>query len=282
MVFAAGILLWQNKQNQAKQEEQKRIALAEKARQDSLANALAEVRRRATSNQIIQVGNVEFEMVYVEGGTFTMGATSEQGSDAEFDEFPVHRVTLSGFHIGKYEVTQDLWREVMGSNPSKNKQGGKYLVENVSWNDCQKFIEKLNARTGLNFRLPTEAEWEYAARGGNKSKGYKYAGSDYLDEVGWYRNNSNYKHSYPEGQKKPNELGLYDMSGNVYEWCQDRYGEYSSEMQTNPTGSASGRDRVLRGGGYWAVAEVCRVSLRYYRDPGFSYEFIGLRLVLSL
>ena len=132
VVIAAGILLWQNKQNQAKQEEQKRIALAEKARQDSLANALAEVRRRATSNQIIQVGNVEFEMVYVEGGTFTMGGTSDQGSDAYSDEKPVHSVTLSSFHIGKYEVTQGLWREVMGSNPSDNQAGDDYPVENVS------------------------------------------------------------------------------------------------------------------------------------------------------
>ena len=357
VVFAAGILLWQNKQNQAKQEAQERIALAERARQDSLANALAEAQRKAkeaeesyrkaeqerqrqaeakaeqerlaqqerqrqeearnqreaeakvkaeqerlaqqerqrqeearkqreaeawrrapTSNHIIRVGDVEFEMVYVEGGTFMMGP-SEQDNDFWVDELPTHRVTLSGFHIGKYEVTQGLWKEVMGSNPSDNKAGDHYPVEDVSWYDCQDFVRKLNDRTGLTFRLPTEAEWEYAARGGKKSRGYKYSGSNSVDDVAWYLYDGSCK-MYPVGRKFPNELGLYDMSGNVDEWCQDWYGKYSSEAQTNPTGPQSGDRRILRGGNRCSSAENCRVSARSHSSPGS--RGYGLRLVLSL
>ena len=236
-----------------------------------------------SQNRLIQVGDVRFEMVYVEGGTFRMGATEEQGEDAFDREKPVHRVTLSSYLIGKHEVPQALGEEVMGCNPSKNKQGGDYPVENVScWFDCQEFIEKLNARTGMKFRLPTEAEWEYAARGGNRSKGYKYAGSDNLDEVGWYDENSGF-HTHPVGEKKANELGLYDMSGNVFEWCQDWYGDYSSEAQTNPVGPQSGGLRVLRGGSRWCNARNCRVSYRGNRGPGnWNGDCYGLRLVLSL
>ena len=231
-------------------------------------------------NRIIQVGNVQFEMVHVEGGTFRMGATEEQGRDAWDNGKPVHRVTLASYLIGKHEVTQALWEEVMGCNPSKNKQGGDYPVENVSWFDCQEFIGKLNARTGMRFRLPREAEWEYAARGGDRSKGYKYAGSNNLNEAGWYGDNS--RHTHPVGEKKPNELGLYDMSGNVWEWCQDWYGDYMEESQTNPTGLQSGRIRVLRGGSYWNDARSCRVSFRLGGDPGRWNGGHGLRLVLSL
>ena len=234
-----------------------------------------------SKNRIVQVGNVRFEMVYVEGGTFQMGATEEQGEDAFDREKPVHRVTLSSYLIGKHEVTQALWEEVMGVNPSVNKQGGDYPVEYVSWNDCQEFIKKLNARTGMKFRLPTEAEWEYAARGGNRGKGYKYAGGDNLDEVGWFIDNSG-NLTHPVGEKKPNELGLYDMSGNVWEWCQDWRGAYSSEAQKNPAGPQSGRGRVLRGGGSWRFARSCRVSYRYYFVPGYGLDDFGLRLVLSL
>ena len=234
----------------------------------------------ATQNRIVQVGNVQFEMVHVEGGTFRMGATKEQG-DARNNERPVHPVTLSSYLIGKHEVTQALWEEVMRSNPGYIERED-YPVGWVSWNDCQEFIEKLNARTGMKFRLPTEAEWEYAARGGNKSKGYKYAGSDNLDEVGWYDENSGC-HTHPVGEKKPNELGLYDMSGNLYEWCQDWGGVYINEAQTNPTGRQSGVLRVLRGGSRWGSARSCRVSNRYYGDPGSRYDNNrGLRLVLSL
>ncbi len=244
-------------------------------------DAAKAVSQPATQNRLVQVGNVQFEMVHVEGGTFRMGATEEQGDDADGDEKPVHRVTLSSYLIGKHEVTQALWEEVMGSNPSHNKQGGDYPVECASWDDCQEFIEKLNARTGMKFRLPTEAEWEYAARGGNRSKGYKYAGSNNLNEAGWYDGNSG-NHTHPVGEKKPNELGLYDMSGNVYEWCQDWGGVYINEAQTNPTGRQSGVLRVLRGGSRWNNAGSCRVSNRYYGDPGSRYDNNrGLRLVLS-
>ena len=246
-----------------------------------LTGEVLEGAQSESQNRLIQVGDVQFEMVYVEGGTFQMGATEEQGKDAYDSEKPVHRVTLSSYLIGKHEVTQALWEEVMGSNPSENNQGGDYPVECVSWDDCQEFIEKLNARTGMEFRLPTEAEWEYAARGGNRSKGYKYAGSNNLDDVGWYGDNSD-EHTHPVGRKKPNELGLYDMSGNVFEWCQDWYGDYSSEAQTNPTGLQSGRFRVLRGGGIWGHARRCRVSYRSYGGPGIGIVSLGLRLVLSL
>ena len=244
-------------------------------------DAAKAVLQPATQNRIVQVGNVQFEMVYVEGGTFRMGATAEQGEDARDNEKPVHRVILSSYLIGKHEVTQALWETVMGSNPSRNKQGGDYPVENVSWNDCQEFIEKLNVRTGMKFRLPTEAEWEYAARGGSRSKEYKYAGSNDLDEVGWYADNGG-KDTHPVGQKKANELGLYDMSGNVLEWCQDWYEDYTVEAQTNPAGPQSGRSRVLRGGARWGIAEFCRVSFRDCSYPGNAFFRDGLRLVLSL
>ncbi|MBQ6584525.1 MAG: formylglycine-generating enzyme family protein [Alistipes sp.] len=221
----------------------------------------------------------DFDMVYVEGGTFTMGATSEQGSDAYSDESPIHSVTVSDFYIGKYEVTQAQWRAVMGSNPSYFT-GDNLPVKQVSWDDIQEFITKLNTMTGKTFRLPTEAEWEYAARGGNQSKGYKYSGSNTLDNVAWYTNNSGGK-THPVGQKQPNELGLYDMSGNVWEWCQDWYGSYSSSSQTNPTGPNSGYGRVLRGGSWFSNAALCRVSSRSYSNPHSHYGNHGFRLACS-
>ena len=222
--------------------------------------------------------NLVDNMVHVEGGTFTMGATSEQGSDADNNEYPTHQVTLSSFSIGKYEVTQEEWEAVMGSNPS-NFKGAKLPVEQVSWEDCQEFIRKLNALTGKRFRLPTEAEWEYAARGGNRSHGYKYAGSDNLGSMAWFTDNSGNK-THPVGQKSPNELGLYDMSGNVWEWCQDRYGDYSSSSETNPTGPNSGSYRVLRGGSWISDAWLWRSSCRYYYAPSRRYYYLGLRLAL--
>ncbi|MDY4184659.1 MAG: SUMF1/EgtB/PvdO family nonheme iron enzyme [Sodaliphilus sp.] len=222
--------------------------------------------------------NVMFEMVRVEGGTFTMGATAEQASDAFSDELPTHKVTLSPFLIGKYEVSQTLWLAVMGENPSVNT-GINLPVDNVTWNECQTFITKLNELTGKNFRLLTEAEWEYAARGGNKSKGYKYSGSNNLGDVAWYIDNSN-NTSHAMGTKAPNELGIYDMTGNVMEWVSDWKGSYSSGAQTNPTGPDSGTYRVNRGGSYGNVERLSRITNRNSIDPNMSSKTMGLRLCL--
>ena len=224
----------------------------------------------ATNSEIetFTVNGVAFKMVKVAGGTFQMGATSEQGSKAYDGGYPVHSVTLSDYYIGQTEVTQELWEAVMGINPSKFKGDNQCPVEKVSWEDCQEFIEKLNRLTGKNFRLPTEAEWEYAARGGNKSKGYKYSGSNDADAVAWYGDNSGGK-THPVATKQSNELGLYDMSGNVWEWCQDWYGDYSSNSQTNPRGASTGSLRVLRGGSWNDIARGVRVSYRYYITPDF-------------
>ena len=227
------------------------------------------------------VNGVSFKMIAIEGGTFTMGATPEQGTDATDYEKPAHQVTLSDYYIGQYEVTQELWEAVMESNPSEYK-GPKNPVEQVSWDDIvNDFLPKLNKLTGKNFTLPTEAQWEFAARGGNKSKGYKYSGSHTIDDVAWYHDNSEIK-THEIGQKLPNELGLYDMSGNVWEWCSDYWwGEYSAEAQTDPTGPSSGSTRVLRGGYYNYNAWFCRVSYRYYDHPGRGTD-AGFRLALAL
>ena len=248
-----------------------------------------------SGTQTFTVNGVSFTMVGVQGGTFTMGATEEQGSDAYDSEKPAHQVTLSSYRIGQTEVTQALWQAVMGSNPSyfQSSTDSDYgtnmqrPVENVSWNGCQEFITKLNQLTGKQFRLPTEAEWEYAARGGNKSKGYKYAGSNTVGDVAWYRDNipsqSEGTTGYgtqPVGTKAPNELGLYDMSGNVLEWCQDCYGSYSSDAQTNPTGPSSGSYRVRRGGDWSSSARRCRVSNRGYSTPAGRGSDMGFRLAL--
>ena len=226
-----------------------------------------------SSIKTYNVNGVSFKMITVEGGTFTMGATSEQGRDADSDEKPPHSVTLSSYNIGETEVTQELWQAVMGSNPSVFKDSNR-PVEMVSWRDCQNFITRLNALTDENFRLPTEAEWEFAARGGNRSKGYKYAGSNTIDDVAWY--NSNRTHDV--ATKQPNELGLYDMSGNVHEWCYDWYGDYSSSAQTNPTGPATGFLRVHRGGGRISDAEYCRTSHRCRILASYYDDGIGFRL----
>ena len=243
---------------------------------------------KSTASSLPAVKRLIEDMVFVAGGTFQMGATSEQHDDAFEDERPVHQVTLDNFYICKYEVTQALWKEVMGSNPSYWK-GDNLPVENVSWNDCQDFIRKLNALTGKSFRLPTEAEWEFAARGGNNSRGYKYAGSDNIGDVAWYEDNSGEK-THAVGTKLPNELGLYDMSGNVWEWCQDWYGGYSNIPQNNPKGPNGGKSgffrslfssRVLRGGGWNGGARLCRSSLRDISAPAYRGLSSGLRLVLS-
>ena len=220
------------------------------------------------------------EMVKVEGGTFMMGATSEM-KNPNSNEKPVHQVTLTNdYYMGKYEVTQALWQAVMGSNPSEYK-GDNLPVETVSWNDCQKFISKLNSLTGRMFRLPTEAEWEYAARGGKESRGYQYSGSSNISDVAWYDETSGSK-THPVGTKQANELGIYDMTGNVWEWCSDWYSSYSSSSQTNPTGSDSGSARVSRGGGWFNDASYCRLSVRFYYTPDFRLDILGLRLALSV
>lgn len=236
----------------------------------------------STGNRTFTVNGVSFEMVFVEGGTFQMGATSEQWSEAYDNVKPVHSVTLSDFCIGKTEVTKALWKAVMSKNPSKIKEDNRPVIE-VSWNDCQKFIEKLNAMTGANFRLPTEAEWEYAARGGKETKGFKYSGSNDLSSVAWYMANSRYK-SHPVATKQPNELGLYDMSGNVLEWCQDWYADdyYSNSPQVNPQGPDSGLERVMRGGSWANLSEGCLVFSRNYKYPYGRFNFIGLRLLLPV
>ena len=222
---------------------------------------------------------ISIDMVRVEAGTFIMGATPEMKEPFDWEK-PTHQVTLTNdYYIGKYEVTQALWQAVMGNNPSEFK-GDNLPVEKVSWDDCQEFISKLSNMTGKKFRLPTEAEWEYAARGGKKSRGYQYSGSNNLSDVAWYKDNSDSK-THAVGSKQANELGIYDMSGNVREWCQDWYGNYSSISQTNPTGVTSGSYRVSRGGGWGGYVWFCHSSYRGYDTPDGRNDFLGLRLVLS-
>ncbi|MDE6113252.1 MAG: SUMF1/EgtB/PvdO family nonheme iron enzyme [Bacteroidales bacterium] len=226
---------------------------------------------------------LEASMVYVEGGAFLMGATQEQGNDAWTREFPAHEVTLDGFYIGKTEVTQAQWMAVVGTNPSSSETGDDYPVVDVSWDDAVQFCEKLSEMTGHTYRLPTEAEWEYAARGGQQADGTKYAGSDNLDEVAWYANNSN-SATHPVAEKKANGLGLYDMSGNVWEWCSDWYGEnyYANSPTVNPKGPESGESRVKRGGAYGFQAVICRVSGRNSSTPDYKGVNTGLRVVREL
>jgi len=218
--------------------------------------------------------------VFVQGGTFMMGCTEEQGNDCGEYEKPAHSVTVKDFYIGKYEVTQGLWMAVMGNNPSKITGDDNLPVESVSWNDVQEFIEKLNAKTDKTYRLPTEAEWEYAARGGNVSKGYKYSGSSNIDDVAWYDGNSG-ETTHPVGTKQHNELGIYDMSGNLWEWVSDYNGSYNSFSAMNPQGPSSGSARVLRGGSWHIVAWNCRVSNRYSHIPSSNRSHVGFRLALS-
>lgn len=277
----------------------------------------AEVKKEDECAKILAftVKGVSFKMVHVEGGTFTMGSaietgssslekvipaavsmstpillgveklyqafssTSKQDSEEHVNEKPAHQVTLSSYYLGDTEVTQELWEAVMGSNPSYFT-GFKLPVEKVSWDDCQSFIRKLNAMTGRTFRLPTEAEWEYAARGGIRSMGYKYAGSDDLDTVAWHDVNSG-SNTHRVATKAPNELGIYDMSGNVNEWCHDWYDRYSFISLTNPQGPKSGNVRVCRGGGWNYKAECCRSFYRNCFDPSRRYYNLGLRLALT-
>jgi len=223
----------------------------------------------------VKVINAEPELIWVEGGTFTMGCT-DGDCYVYGKEEPAHEVTISGFNIAKYPVTQEQWQVIMGNKPS-NHIGDEYPVERVNWYDANQFIQKLNAQTGKKYRLLTEAEWEYAARGGNKSNHYKYCGNNNVDAVAWYElNSSGISHSV--GIKLPNELGIYDMSGNVWEWCSDWYGDFSGDPQTNPTGPASGSSRVIRGGAYNNSITFARVSARIGFPPSSNSFNLGFRL----
>ncbi|MBR4804611.1 MAG: formylglycine-generating enzyme family protein [Bacteroidales bacterium] len=229
----------------------------------------------------ITVNNISFNMIRVDGGSFQMGATPEQGTYyPENDEYPVHLVTLSTYYIGETEVTQELWQNIMENNPSQYRGDLQRPVEGASWNDCKLFIKILNTLTGKKFRLPTEAEWEYAARGGKKSRGYRYSGSDNLNDVAWYYDNSGNR-THPVKTKKPNELGLYDMCGSVWEWCSDWFGSYNYGSETNPQGPSTGTKRVLRGGCWGRDSKFCRISDRDLDTPSRGANH-GLRLVLDV
>ena len=237
-------------------------------------------------NFTFTVNGVTFTMVYVMGGTFTMGATPEQGNEDYVSETP-HRVYLTDYYIGETEVTQALWQAVMGNNPSKWKDPNM-PVEMVSWNDCQQFISKLNEATegqrpnDRKFSLPTEAQWEFAARGGSKSGGYRYSGSNDVDSVAWHEGNS--RSTHPVKQKNPNELGLYDMCGNVREWCLDFFDQFYFRkflsVTTNPCNDNPSSSRVRRNGAYCDAPKFCRIAERNGNEPNFSGNFLGLRLAL--
>lgn len=266
--FAQGVIVYKNDETKIKVPYNQLDSIAtytyEKGQDDVDENA--EVKEYT-------VGGVTFKMIRVEAGTFRMGSM-----DGYPDEQPVHSVTFSSdYYIGETEVTQELWTTVMGENPSHFTSDSRLPVEKVSWNDCQTFITKLNALTGASFRLPTEAEWEFAARGGNKSRGYKYSGSNTIDEVAWYSSNSSNK-THVVKSKSPNELGIYDMSGNVWEWCSDWVGSYSSSAVTDPKGASAGSCRVNRGGCWINGAASCRCAFRNYFTPTNSNSFVGLRL----
>lgn len=234
-----------------------------------------------SKNEVINniAKNIVNNMILIEGGTFVMGATKEQGSHFYYSEKPSHRVSLSSFKLCKYEVTQKEWVLIMGDNPSTDYIDENHPVDHVSWNECQRFIKKLNSITGYNFRMPTEAEWEYAARGGKHSKGYKYPGGYNLNRYGWYSENKT-ESTHRVGIKEPNELGLYDMGGNVWEWCQDWLGGYSSAYTNNPKGPVDGTFKIMRGGCWDSPETSCRVSFRGNQQPSSNYGSYGLRLAM--
>lgn len=230
------------------------------------------------NDESITVNGVSFKMIKVDGGSFNMGSND---SDAYDDEKPVHRVTLNTFYIGETEVTQGLWKAVMGNNPSYFCNGDNFPVEGVSWNDCQEFIQKLNAKTGKKFSLPTEAQWEYAALGGRKSLGYTYSGNNSISIVGWYDSNCD-NTTHRVKALSANELGLYDMTGNVYEWCQDWYADrYESNSLTDPIGPNYGTLRVVRSGSWKSKSRNCRVAYRFKYAPDYKFRNLGLRLCIN-
>jgi len=224
-------------------------------------------------------GNVEIEMVFVKGGTFMMGCSGKNAGNCEKDEKPAHKVTVGDFQIGKYEVTQKQWAQVMGGNPSHFK-GDNLPVGKVSWYDVHEFIERLNTLTGKKYRLPTEAEWEFAARGGVKGTGFAFAGSNNPGDVAWYKSNGGGQ-CRAVGSKGSNELGLYDMSGNVWEWVNDWSANYNPSDARDPMGPTTGNNRVLRGGSWPYDAHYCRVSYRNGSAPGNRGADVGFRLAIS-
>ena len=263
----------------------------EKVNTESVAQQQSEPKTQPQSvpdRETFTVNGVSFTMVRVEGGTFMMGSNERK---ADSKEKPVHQVTLSTYYIGETEVTQALWEAVMGTTVSQQGykenpswpmygEGPNYPMYYISWDECQTFVQKLSQLTGKQFRLPTEAEWEYAARGGQKSRGYKYAGSKKLDDVAWHCDNSGV-HTHPVAMKQANELGLYDMSGNVWEWCQDWFDLYSNRAETNPKGPSRGTYRVTRGGGWLYIQWMdCRLSNRGGFFPSNRHSDLGLRLAL--
>lgn len=261
---------WQSKQVELTAGHKEQITLIENKKKES---------ETANSISIPVKDGINIEMIKVEAGTFMMGATKEVKEPYKI-ELPAHEVLLTeDYYIGKYEVTQALWNVVMDSKYSTND--GDLLPKNyVSWNDCQEFIEKLNKITGLKFRLPTEAEWEYAARGGKKSKRYLYSGSNNVLDVAWYDGNSSNKR-HPVGTKQANELGIFDMGGNVSEWCQDLWGQYQNDSQINPLGSSAGTKHVIRGGNYFFDIRICYLSYRMFAESNYKDAFGGFRLALS-
>lgn len=261
---------WQSKQVELTAGHKEQITLIENKKKES---------ETANSISIPVKDGINIEMIKVEAGTFMMGATKEVKEPYKI-ELPAHEVLLTeDYYIGKYEVTQALWNVVMDSKHSTND--GDLLPKNyVSWNYCQEFIEKLNKITGLKFRLPTEAEWEYAARGGKKSKRYLYSGSNNVLDVAWYDGNSSNKR-HPVGTKQANELGIFDMGGNVSEWCQDLWGQYQNDSQINPLGSSAGTKHVLRGGNYFFDIRICYLSYRMFAESNYKDAFNGFRLALS-
>jgi formylglycine-generating enzyme required for sulfatase activity len=266
------------------EEEARKKREAEEAVRKKL-NAEEAVRKKLEAEEVAR--KFMTDMVLVKGGVFTMGCKKawigrDRDGECWDDEKPAHEVTLKDFYIGKYPVTQAQWHAVMGNNPSQNKGCDDCPVESVSWNDIQGFLKKLNALTGQQFRLPTEAEWEYAARGGQQSKGYLYSGSNNLDEVGWFSKNSGGK-THPVGQKQPNELGLHDMSGNVWEWCEDDWHNYHGAPADGRAwvDSPRGTYRVYRGGSWFYGPQRCRAAFRLNSAPASRNLSLGFRLARS-
>lgn len=273
------VVLAGNSLELAKEEEKKDTEANDIKKKINLLNHHEEDLKQEMAFQTFIVNGVCFDMVKIEAGTFIMGGTPEMENPWN-DEKPTHQVTLTNnYYIGKNEVTQALWKAVLGNSPSKFK-GENRPVERVSWNNCNEFISKLNSLTGLKFRLPTEAEWEFAARGGNKTQRYQYSGDNTLDDIAWYIENSN-SSTHNVASKHPNELGIYDMCGNVWEWCSDYWNNYSKNTQTNPQGPAIGDERVCRGGSWSDFAKGCRSSCRNRFAADHKSNILGIRLALS-